>query len=915
MYDNKGNSVKKYEPFLSSTHEYEEEDDLVQWGVTPILHYDPLGRLVRTEFPDGTESRVVFDAWYQETWDQNDCVTGSRWLTERLATGAPADERTAAVQTQDHADTPSVAYFDSLGRAYLTVEDNGTHGSYETRMAFDIEGNIRSVIDQRGITAFTYRYDIAGTQVYTNNPDAGERWIFTDTAGNPIRTWDSRGHVQRFTYDVLRRATHTYVQQGANPEHLMIRTVYGELLSDPLTGNHRGKVYQVFDGAGVLTNDTYDFKGNLLSSTRHIATEYHQTPNWDVIDGLTDVNAIWTAAQSSLQSQNYSTSIEYDALNRVVRSTTPDSSITVPHYNEANLLDSVEVYIRGAANPTQYVTNIDYNARGQRVLVSYGNGTTTTYDYDPYTFRLSQLQSIRSSDNQVLQDNAYTYDPVGNIISIRDNADWDHLFAREPVSGDGEYVYDPIYRLIQASGREHPGQQPTNADSYLGAIPHPNDTNALIRYTENYSYDQNGNILSMQHIAGAGSWTRDYQYGATGNRLLATSAQGDPPGTFSHTYSYNPHGSMVSMPHLSVIDWDYAERMQHTNLGGGGDVYFTYDATGQRIRKIYEHSGIVEERIYSGGWEIYRRRRNSTLELERETLHVMDGTRKVALIETKTVDTSNPASVPQTRTRYQLDNHLGSASLELDSSSNVISYEEYHPFGTSSFRSADSVAEVSAKRYRYTGKERDDETGLYYYGARYYASWLGRWLSCDPLINDGWNLYVYVRNSPVRFNDPDGRIVSSGALAEGYKSLKNEFKDGYSGIVFTAQAGFVDLSHAKDYADKFLKIHSAIEKSEKGTILLESTVPYVKNAFKRDIGHKKVIREFVYDFSKDKNTIESSYKLLYKAAYIEEKDQGEYGDYSSKVFTSFSYEDITSDMVGGLIGEEIIKLKGLDREM
>ncbi|MFP4418819.1 MAG: RHS repeat-associated core domain-containing protein, partial [Chitinispirillaceae bacterium] len=110
-----------------------------------------------------------------------------------------------------------------------------------------------------------------------------------------------------------------------------------------------------------------------------------------------------------------------------------------------------------------------------------------------------------------------------------------------------------------------------------------------------------------------------------------------------------------------------------------------------------------------------------------------------------------------TRQRYQLGNHLGSASLELDESSNVISYEEYHPFGTTSFRSADGGAEVSAKRYRYTGKELDDETGLYYYGARYYAAWLGRWTGCDPKVEDGWNLYVYVRGNPVNLADPDGR--------------------------------------------------------------------------------------------------------------------------------------------------------------
>ncbi len=757
VYDNKGNPVKKYEPFFSSTYEYEDEDDLVQWGVTPVLHYDPLGRLIRTEFPDGTESRVVFDAWYQETWDQNDCVTGSRWLTERLAAGAPADERTAAVQTQDHANTPSVAYFDSLGRTYLTVENNGTYGNYETRMVFDIEGNIRSVIDQRGITAFTYKYDIGGTQVYTNNPDAGERRVFTDTMGNPVRTWDSRGHVQRFTYDAMRRITHTYAQQGANPEHLMTRTIYGESLSDPLTGNHRGKVYRVFDGAGVVTNISYDFKGNLLSSSRHIATEYHQTPNWDVINGLTDVNAIWTAAQAQLTTGSYSSSMTYDALNRMVTQTTPDGSITRPVYNEANLLEKIELNHRGGGTFATIVENIDYNARGQRIKIEYADGVDTTYTYDPFTFRMTKLVSIRSSDSLKLQDYQYTFDPVGNIVVFRDNSDWSHLFTRQPASGDGLYVYDPVYRLIQATGREHPGQQPNNTDPVRGNIPHQNDLQALLRYTEQYEYDEAGNITDMTHTATGNNWNRAYQYNATSNKLLGTSAPGDPAGTYSNTYTYNAHGSMASMPHITALAWNYTEQLESTDLGGGGIVYYSYDSGGTRVRKVYEHSGVTEERIYLGGYEIYRRRVGTTLSLERQTLHVSDDTKRILLFETKTVDVDNSAGLPQVRVRWQLDNHLGSSGIELDNSAQVISYEEYHPFGSTSFHTVNGGAEVSAKRYRYTGKERDDETGLYYYGARYYAAWLGRWTGCDPKMGTaGSNLFIYCSNNPVGRVDPDG---------------------------------------------------------------------------------------------------------------------------------------------------------------
>jgi RHS repeat-associated protein len=91
-------------------------------------------------------------------------------------------------------------------------------------------------------------------------------------------------------------------------------------------------------------------------------------------------------------------------------------------------------------------------------------------------------------------------------------------------------------------------------------------------------------------------------------------------------------------------------------------------------------------------------------------------------------------------------NHLDSASLELDNSGSIISYEEYFPYGDTSLMAGTAQKEVKLKEYRYTGKEKDDATGLYYFGARYYASWLGRWLSADPLF----------RNNPAVYDRPRG---------------------------------------------------------------------------------------------------------------------------------------------------------------
>jgi len=114
-----------------------------------------------------------------------------------------------------------------------------------------------------------------------------------------------------------------------------------------------------------------------------------------------------------------------------------------------------------------------------------------------------------------------------------------------------------------------------------------------------------------------------------------------------------------------------------------------------------------------------------------------------------------------------LGNHLGSAALEVDESGAVISYEEYHPYGTTAYWSASSAVEVSRKRYRYTGKEKDEETGLYYHGARYYAPWLGRWTAADPLgMADGTNLCWYASGNPVIMIDPAGTVPTKPSPEE-----------------------------------------------------------------------------------------------------------------------------------------------------
>ncbi len=494
------------------------------------------------------------------------------------------------------------------------------------------------------------------------------------------------------------------------------------------------------------------------------------------------------AAINLLEPITFDTLTTFDALNRPISLTTPDQSIIYPILNEANLLEKVEVKLRGATTRTTFVSNINYDAKGQRQSIEYGNGVNTEYRYDPQTFRLIQLLTTRINNNQPtrLQNLNYTYDPVGNITTIRDDSQQTNYFNGEVVSPSTQYQYDALYRLISASGREHIGQttqQPPETRSDLKPhydsndwtrrnLPHPNDAQAMRNYTETYEYDGVGNILAMIHQAMGGGWTRHYDYEASNNRLRTTSLPGDGNDVkqLPSRYRYDLHGNMIQMPHLPLMQWDFKDQLQATsqqvrNDGGKSEMtYFVYDASGQRIRKITERQADagqtpkrMKERIYLGGFEIYREYNGdgTTVNLERETLHIMDDQQRIALVETRTQ--GNDDSSLQL-IRYQLGNHLGSASLELSDRGAIVSYEEYYPYGSTSYQGGCSVAEVGLKRYRYTGKERDGETGLYYHGARYYAAWLGRWVSTDPIaIGDGVNLYAYCKNNSIIKLDANGK--------------------------------------------------------------------------------------------------------------------------------------------------------------
>ncbi len=323
-----------------------------------------------------------------------------------------------------------------------------------------------------------------------------------------------------------------------------------------------------------------------------------------------------------------------------------------------------------------------------------------------------------------------------------DNAQQTFYFNNQVVAPVGSYTYDALYRLIQATGRELTALQMPTHDDFANNIPCPDTaTNAMQNYTQVYQYDELGNILNA---ASQGNWTRDYVYNTNNNYLLKHDSQ-----QTTDDYTYDAHGNMLSMPHINGIDWDYQDQL-HRATNGTFTSYYNYDAQGNRTRKVVEKGNIIEIRYYIGNYELYQRQVNGSLDFERTTLNISDDEKVFVRIEQKTGENEV--------IRYQYDNHLGSACLELDDVGQIISYEEYHPFGTTSYRSGRTEIEVSLKRYKYCGKERDEETGLYYYGMRYYAAWICRFVSVDPLQfkYPHYTPYQYAGNRPITMIDLDG---------------------------------------------------------------------------------------------------------------------------------------------------------------
>ena len=655
----------------------------------------------------------------------------------------------------------------------------------------DVEGQGWPALDARGNVVEEFNDDMLGVRSRGSERERRHQVCCERLDAEAAYSWDPDDHRFQIVYDALHRTIERRARLNDDTTLTFETMVWGEGEPNDLERNLRTQLVRQHDGAGVTTHLAYDFKANLRQSSRDLTADYTATPNWD---GVIPVG---------MQGAPQVTIAEFDAINRPVKVTTPDGSVTRTQDDRAGYLTLATVAIDDGPE-TACLSDVEHDEKGHRVRVDYGSGVTAVYEYDPLVFHITHAQLLRPADNTVLQDLRYVHDAVGNVTSIVDAAQQSTYFNNQLVAPRQDFEYDALYQLVNAEGREHAGQNLAvdDHDDARRLLPFKADGNAMQRYRQRYAYDLSGNMIRMRHAAGNGGftnqWTRTFTPDAQSNRLQAA-AIGDETAAFQDDAS----GNLTALSNLPAMIWDFQSRLTQLDLGGGGAAWYQYDASGQRVRKVVaRQGGLVEERIYLNGLELFTRSQNGVAVLARRTLHVMDDKRRIALVDVVTLgdDGSPPLNI-----RYQHDNHLGSAILELDQLGAIVSFEEYYPFGSTSLQSGRSQVEVQLKRYRYLGKERDEESGLYYYGARYYAPWLARFTSADPKgIDEGLNAFAYVHNCPIRLVDPDGReaMTFGRALEVLHANIKSGQANAAKRLIYTSSYGNAALSILKVSEEK-----------------------------------------------------------------------------------------------------------------
>lgn len=649
--------------------------------------------------------------------------------------------------------TPTLAVIDARRLSVRTITyhrtlTDDTAQARVSRNAHDVAGRLIAQWDPRlwllsqTQTALpanqTSTYNLSGQVLASNNVDAGWRVNLPMSSGQALYRWDGRGSASRLEYDALLRPVAIFEQALSEGERCVERLRYADTSPEAAAHNLCCRLIRHDDPAGSQVLHEASLCGDIMQQSRRFLVQ-ETVPDWPSAEPLCDV--LLEPGAGAL------TSLKYSALGELLIHTDAMGHRQRSAYDMTGQLSGLWLQLSGQAEQ-RLLSEIGYNAFGQIDSETAGNGVITIARYSPVDARLQQLLA-RKDDGTRLQDLNYGYDPAGNILSIRDDAQSVQHFNNQRVAPVSTYQYDSLYQLIEATGRESTPSARW-ADG-AGGQPLPVDFVQFANYSRHYSYDASGNLTTLRHV-GAHSYTREMSVAAYNNRSVLKD-QGDL------VTAFDGNGNLQQLQSEQRLNWTLRNQLQQVTTverveASNDDELYVYDSGGQRVRKI-RHSkarGVMHraEVRYLPNLEL---RTNTARGEILQVLSVGAGRSSVRVLHW---EAGQPDGLANDQLRYSLGDHLGSCSMELDQQARLISQEGYYPYGGSAWWAGRNAIEARYKTIRYSGRECD-VTGLYYYGLRYYAPWLQRWASPDPAgVADGLNLYGFVANNPLKNKDHMG---------------------------------------------------------------------------------------------------------------------------------------------------------------
>lgn len=549
-------------------------------------------------------------------------------------------------------------------------------------------------------------------------------------------------------------------------------------------------------------------------------------------------------------------SFTYDHVGRLISQVqktdnNPKELITLNAYDELGQLVSKKVggdvaTVIEQSNGLQTV-DYKYNVRGWLTNIN----DIDNIGADLFTFKINYNQtniggSVGLYNGNISETIWYTKNDVLNHSNIRSRA--------------YSYKYDAMNRLHRADFKYE-----TTSGSY--------STQNYAEYVlSGVTYDKNGNIQKLTRFGNHGYYNIDnltYTYDS-GNKLMKVVDNGyslykdegfKDNGSSSNDYAYDSNGNLKHDYNKSILSINYNHLNLPTYVGHAisGNINYTYDAVGNKLRKsVYKpHPDYSTTNTDYAGNFVYENNVMQFFSHPEGYVKYENGNFEYVY--------QYKDHLGNVRLSYNDKNNDGDIDVTTDPNTNeLIEENNYYPFGMLQKGYnivVSSNGNSSAQKYKYNGKELNDELGLdwYDYGARNYNASLGRWMNIDPLAEKyySYSTYNYTLNNPIIYIDPDGRSVK-----DWYIDAKTGQLLGTDG----AASNDIRVIHKEDYNDVKSE-NGGSTKSLRATAQLQSSSSIVT------IDEKK-IQSDINDVNNETVSDQSVERQTYIVLKLDSKGEG-----------------------------------------